>query len=299
MTGASTNAPGADVREPLAESAPLMRALAQQHCRPDSEGCIHYHGFWQHLRLMGLGATLGGHPRAYLEAFAQWRARVGDVQARVLICGCADYSMLAHLLAALGPTARHLRIVAVDICRTPLAISEWYAERHGFDLETVQSDILEWHGAMEFDLITTSSFLGYFPPDERPLLLQQISRLLAPGGSFVSSNRLRPDQGGPVTRSEADIERFADSVARAGANLPAGCRLEAERLREAARRYARMRRPFPLRAAADIERLAGRAGLRVERMERLQNPRSESGIKGPTLDDGSPYVFFRLDKPPV
>ncbi|HVL37158.1 MAG TPA: hypothetical protein VM489_15920 [Burkholderiales bacterium] len=95
------------VAEPLLESAPLARRLAPQLCRRDPrtrETCAAYHGFWQYARILGLGTAPDLHAGFLLDGIA--RAVSGTRQPRIAISGAADYSMLAHVLAAWQASSR-------------------------------------------------------------------------------------------------------------------------------------------------------------------------------------------------
>ncbi|CAM3443337.1 class I SAM-dependent methyltransferase [Halomonas lysinitropha] len=266
-----------------------------------------YHGLWQTLRLLGMGATLGGHPERY-------HAVLGDLVQRhrrgtslddspsewpisLLIAGAADYSMLAHVIDAASSAWRQLDITVIDQCPTPLLMNEWYADRLVVKITTRCADILTQRLPEQFDIIVTSSFLGYFDPARRTALFDALAAMLKPGGSFVSSNRLRSeDPNSPLARSHAACLAFAERVVASQSVLPAGCRRD-EALFEQAYEYARRRRPFPLNDMATLVRLASHAGLDIERLERITSVQEASGVSGPTLQDGSPYAFFVMTRP--
>src|SRR5262245_36311726 len=102
-------------QEPLELSAPLARRLAPQLCHKDpasGESCAWQHGLWQYLRILGMNHSPRAHAAFLLEALAA-TARPGM---RVLVSGAADYSMLAHVLAA----TRAAEVTVLDVCETPL-----------------------------------------------------------------------------------------------------------------------------------------------------------------------------------
>ena len=85
--------------EPLELSAPLAWRLAPTLCRKDpatGEDCAWSHGFWQYLRLLGLAGDPGNHADFFHEAFTE--AGRGGAALRILVCGTADYAMLAMLM---------------------------------------------------------------------------------------------------------------------------------------------------------------------------------------------------------
>lgn len=287
--------------EPLALSAALARSWAAEQCMHDAGAgpCDAYHGFWQTMRLMRLGATLGGHPGHYLEAIAAWAAqpRHGGAPRRVLVSGCADYSMLAHVWHAGAAVAADMDITVLDICPTPLRLNTWLAERHGRSVRTVCEDIRTHRPGAAYDLVITSSFLGFFHPSDRPELFQAYRAMLRDGGQLVFSNRLRAaPEHEPVGFTPAQAAQFADLAARLSGTLPASAALDANRAHAMALAFARHTRNYPLASARTIEDLAAGAGLQLRQCQVVQNAPMHPGASGPTLGDGSRYLFVVLQR---
>lgn len=254
-------------------------------------------------RLMGLGKTLGGHGRLFLEhitqALSDHAGRVGGRLARVLVSGSADYSMLAHVLHAAREAAVPVAVTVLDQCETPLRMSRWYAERAGFaDLTLASADVLAYRPDTSFDLIVTSSFFGYFGPAQRVTLFRSYARMLAPSGRLVFSNRLRP---GPeeqtVGFTEAQAQAFESRVLDLGARLPQALALPEADWRALARRYVQLFHAYPLNGPQTVVDLAGASGLDVLGLHGLHNVAAQSGVSGPTTSDDSPYVFAVLQRP--
>jgi SAM-dependent methyltransferase len=109
---------------------------------------------------------------------------------RVLVSGTADYGMLAHLHHAYGQST--LDATVVDLCATPLFLNDWYANRTGRVVRTVQHDMLGFASEAPFDLIATHNFLGRFDATARRRLVTRWHRLLRPGGVVVTTQRVRP-----------------------------------------------------------------------------------------------------------
>lgn len=287
--------------EPLADSASLARAWASTHCVHDASGmsCDAYHGFWQTMRLMRLGATLGGHPGHYLQAMAAWyrQAPTHGGSRRVLISGCADYSMLAHLWHASATVVVDLEITVLDICPTPLRLNTWFAERHGRSVHTVCDNVLAHRPHTGYDLIVTSSFLGYFSPRVRPALFQAYRAMLREDGQLVLSNRLRAEsEQVPVGFTPAQAEQFADLAARLSSELPAPAAMDADQAHTMALAFARHSRNYPLASVQSLQNLAADAGLRIRHSQLVQNAPMRPDVSGPTLGDGSRYLFVVLQR---
>ena len=284
-------------------TAPMARQWAARYCVRDASGCCcdYYHGFWQYLRLMGLGPTLGGHAGVYVSAMQdiarQWHTRGEAGARRVLISGCADYSMLAHVLYAFGPVETQPRITVLDVCPTPLEMNAWYAQTLGRPVELVCSDLRAHQAPDTYDLIVTSSFLGYFSPEARPGLFAAYATMLRDGGSLVFSNRLRPGpESAPTHFTPEQADRFARKVLESSRNLPAQAAMDESDAHRLALAYVANRQPYPVNSANSIERLAAHARLRWVRASRLNTAVQRPGISGPTLADGSDYLFVILEK---
>ncbi len=291
-------------QEPLSISAPFAREIAVATCRQDQHGhsCHPYHGFWQYMRLMGLGKTMSGLSSAFVAAIREVAQAWGSAQAhqdrRALISGCADYSAFAHVLAGCKGLAARPRITALDLCETPLILTRWYAHRHGWPVETVCSNVLDYKSDRKYDLILTSSFLGYFSPQQRPALFANYAGLLTPGGVLLFTNRLRPEpEDQLVGFSSAQIEVFSERASQLSARLPSEAALSNDDARTLAIAYARRFATYSVNSEATLRGLAERAGLHWLGGGRQQTRALQSGVSGPTLGDGSPYVFAKLQKP--
>jgi SAM-dependent methyltransferase len=176
--------------EPLGESAPLAAAWAETHCRVDpasGASCRGYHAKWQRKRLEGRDLGLGndGPP---LAAMIRGLARRGALR-RILVCGSADYGLLA--LAADAIDARPVPSVTVlDLCETPLLLNRWFADRRGLSIETIHADALDFRPEQPYDLILAHTLLGFFEEAGRRRLLARWLEILAPGGRVLISHPL-------------------------------------------------------------------------------------------------------------
>jgi SAM-dependent methyltransferase len=281
--------------EPLEESAPLARRLAATLCRRDpatGESCAWTHGFWQHLRLMGLASGPGRHAEFFRNAFDQVDARSGAP--RVLISGTADYGMLAHVLAAFRARSVEPEITVLDLCETPIALCRWYAERAGCDIRTWHGDVLAYRESARFDAICTHSFLSYFSPERRADLLARWRELLSPGGRAITVNALRP---GPVSElvglGPAQALALRENVLRWAEANRSRLQVEPLELFRDAEIYAARLGFWRVQSGEEVRRLFERSGFRVEELicspaELEPGPSSE--LTGPTSPANTQYV---------
>jgi SAM-dependent methyltransferase len=289
--------------EPLVISAPLAREVASVCCARAAadHSCEPYHGFWQYMRLMGLGKTLSGQSARYLSTLDQlageWAQRPAARPRQVLISGCADYSMLAHVLHACGELNPRVAVTVLDVCPTPLFLNEWYARRVGQAVTVVCADILQHRAADAYDLIVTSSFLGYFSPEVRPRLFRGYAAMLRAGGRLVFANRIRPgSESEAVGFSPPQTENFAARAAALSAVLPAAIALEPGHAVRMARSYAQIFTSYPLNGEESVRTLARASGLRWVDGSCVPSAMLQAQVNGPSIGDGSDYVFVNLEK---
>ena len=287
--------------EPLAESAPVSRRLAQEHCRPrpgGGETCAWYHGFWQYLRLMGLAKTSGGQATFLFETL-RGLARAGE-SPKVLVSGSADYSMPAHALWAYRTEGARLQLAVVDLCETPLALCRWYAERQGAEMATHCRDVRDHEPSTPVDVVFTNSFLGNFDPDGRSRLFAGWRRQLRPGGKLLFTNRLRP--GAPETALSFDDEqarRFAEAAGQEAQARRATLDLDPDEVVRRARAYAERFRSFPVRSVDEIRRLLTDAGFVIDLLEVTTNLGRPGAlaVSGPSAAERADYARVIATRP--
>ncbi len=292
------------VDEPLAESAPIAHRLAREHCRKDpatGEDCAWYHGFWQYMRVMGVAKVSGGHAQFLVEALRS-AGRSGRC-ARVLVSGSADYSMPAHVLWAYRAEAASLDLEVVDLCKTPIALTHWYAGRVGASVTGHVSDIVSFESTRPYDLVMTNSFLGYFDLPARARLFDRWSRLLRPGGKLVITNRIRPGVGHePVGFTAEQAQVFRDTVRREAERWRDRLWFAPEEVARWADAYSARFRSVPVRSTAEVLELLRDHGFRVDRCDSAAavGRREGGAVAGPTTAEAADYlrvVATRVERP--
>jgi hypothetical protein len=281
--------------EPLAESAPIAWRLAPTLCREDPASggnCAWNHGLWQFLRLLGLNTTPEHHADFLKRALEAVVPRDGTV--RVLISGTADYSMLAHVLAALRIRHLEARFDVVDLCETPLMLNRWYAEQVAQKIFCWRGDILEYPGEDDYDLICTHSFLGQFSDERRLELFRKWHGLLTRGGTVVTVNRVRATVPDRVVRftSEQTLG-FIRAVHEAAKAAAGRLSVTPEQLVRAAEVYASRFHAFPVRSLTEIRELLNWAEFGVEYLETLPvTAAAGARTGGPTIAKDADYAHI-------
>ena len=283
----------ATLDEPLLSSAPMAWALAPTLCATDpvtGENCAPYHRLWQYLRILGLVETPPYHAAFFHETLRSVAHR--EARPRVLVSGTADYSMLAYVVAAFRSRGVDPDVTVLDVCRTPLALNQWYAKRIGLEITTHQVSILDYEAGDGFDVICTHAFLGRFTPPERVTLFGCWKQALRPGGHVITVSPVRPGHPEPmVSFTPEQVEAFAAQVASAAKSFGDRFPVDGGRLAEAARDYARQRRVFPVRGETEVRELLDRSGLGIVRLDHLPSTKSDDRAgRGPTVVGTAEYV---------
>jgi hypothetical protein len=188
-------------------------------------------------------------------------------------------------------------MTVLGICRTPLRLCEWFADRNDTPIVTVAQDILDYRPSQPFDAICTHAFLGRFQPAERAVLIARWHDLLRPGGRVVTVNRVRPDAPETVRFTAEQSARFVERVRLAAQQAEPSLDLSADALVAMAQIYVAAKRTVPLRSTDELGALFEAAGFRIEQLaagpvgsRMLQAP------AGPTMSGGAQYariVAFR------
>jgi hypothetical protein len=274
--------------EPLELSAPLARQFAAESCRADpasGESCAWYHGFWQYLRLLGMGTTPAGHSDLFRQAFAG-----APASAQVLIAGGADYGMLAQAAAACSAAGVQAQFTMIDWCDTPLRLASWYAERESLALRTVRRDLLDAGEESRYDAVCTQALLGHFAPAARPQLLAGFCRALRPGGLFVTAQRLRPDApDAPIRLGDVQVKSFTDEVCARARGIPG---IDEGWLAIAARDYASRQMQWPVRSTEEMRNLLEAAGFRLSHVTRgpMASTSAREPLNLPTVAGSADYA---------
>lgn len=273
------------------DSWALARDLAARCC----EDCGWYHGFWQYLRLMGMGKTLSGQSDWFLEKI---RECDGPRPPSILISGCADYSAFAHVIAALRLADRNAadlpRIVAVDRCRTPLELNAYLSTRTGIPITTVKADILTFSSGEKFDLIFTSSFLGFFDPQARKALFRKYRELLAPGRLVFANRRREGDESIQAVPSASAIEQAVSEGSRLHQALQLPGKMDEQDFVGRLREFMRQNANYPLNSRTTLAAYLGHGGYENFSITESEPTLPQTGttvrLAGASLAEKAPYL---------
>jgi len=251
--------------QPLAESAGEMARLAERNCHGsylNREDCLWYHGSWQFLRIIDMVSTPDWHSKFYETTIS--KAATSMSQKRILICGTADYGMLAHVVKALGEESLDdFELVILDSCLTPLRACEWYAERFNLNIRTFQGDARDMAFREDrFGMIVTDAFLTRFTQPNRKQIVKEWNRVLSKGGIVVTTVRLNSEKT-KITGTETDIDRFVSRSREKALKQSFLLPCSFEDIEEMARDYAKRIVSYPL-SKEDLRELFTSEGFSIK-----------------------------------
>lgn len=285
-----------EIAEPLHVSAPIAYAIAHETCQPGEPGddCRAYHAIWQYLRLTDTIRSVRSDGPLFVAA-AERRARTGRLR-RVLICGTADYSMLAYLGHAVRRSGAATEFDVLDRCGTTLRMNQWYAERRGLSVRTIAADVMAFEPDRQYDLICAHSFLAWVPSASRPRLVERWHDWLLPEGEVCFSHRIDARNGPPNTKDHkqrvaAMTAEFFDRCRALGLDLPADCDTFADLIRQYGERPLHRQRDLTMGNTLDWLDSAGlRLDLAIPVAGLVASARDRASM--PVATEGRPRMWF-------
>ena len=101
-------------------------------------------------------------------------------------------------LNSLALSARGAKVTLLDIAKPALDIARTYYEEQGLEAELVEGSIFEMPFADgTFDVVWNTGVIEHFEPAERKLAVEEMLRVMKPGGTVVTIN---PNAGGKIYR---------------------------------------------------------------------------------------------------
>jgi len=244
----------------LEQSASLARSLADTLCKTPNghDHCGALHAVWSDLRLLKLAAEPERHAAFYRESLEH----VAVSAPRVLVSGCADWGMLATVIAAYRGAP--LDVTAIDRCPTPLLLCAWYGGAVGLPVRTAVVDAIEFDEYDSYDVVCTHSLLTYYVQSGRERLVANWQRLLRTGGAVVTVTRLA-EQTTATESVKARAARFGELAVQRLAEL--GIDRDPTMLRARAERFAAAQISHPVGNERDVRTLFEAQGFAVTRLD--------------------------------
>lgn len=198
----------------------------------------------------------GWHADYLATVLAEGSVHPGEVA--VLVSGCADYAVFAHVNAVIGDRAR---VTALDWCPTPLVSTEWYARQVGRAVpRLVVADAVTFVERGSFDLVVSDSFLPRFSDEQVRLLLASWRACLRPGGVAITTARIH-EQMTPGEQRPVQVKAWREVAERHRQWWPSVSRLPADEMVERVTRFAQLQERNAVYDIDDLHRLFRAAGF--------------------------------------
>lgn len=249
----------------LAQSYEIQEEMASRHRGSgyvDADDASWYYASWQYLRMCNVVSCPNWHKEFYSSKIEQWLTSFlkKSTDARILITGLADYGMLYHLLATIGPQRlKQCWFEVIDLSQIPLEMCRWLETtlrdesrgRLDLKLETRVEDLLSNESAEgAYDLIVSDAFLTRFESNGLKVdAVRAWARLLSPSGQILTTARIRDTRDGRLTTEAQEVRgRF---IERAVKNWPGESTPERlDRVKSQAKQYAEKITSFPFISAS-------------------------------------------------
>ena len=272
----------------------LNHAIAEQHCNRGDDDCRWYHANWHLLKALGIVSTSGIHERSIARLL---KLAVGQhTTPRILLTGSTDETLLQVVHSACREMGVAPQLTALDLCATPLAFMQGYADQNAINLEAVKANILEFAPTEQFDIIVTHAFMGNFNDAQRPCLAHKWNELLSHKGKVVTIQRVRPaDSPAIVKFSQQQAADFVTTAIGVAEKLGFSQESDLFRVRQAASVFAQNFSTHAIRSKAALRKLFLDAGMSLEclsyhRLEKMEH------LSGPSVPSDAEYAHIVAGK---
>jgi phospholipid N-methyltransferase len=269
------------------------RQFALQHCNKGKRDCCWYHGSWHLLKSLGVVSTSAVHEHSIIALLK--KALSGNIAPRILLTGSTDETLVRLVHQACLSPGINETIYAVDICATPLAFMQAYADENRIELTTCHSDILAFETEQKFDVILTHAFMGYFDDSQRPVLINKWRQLLADQGKIITIQRIRP-AGSPaiVTFSEQQASQFVTTAIEAAKHSALDAS-ERDTVKKAASDFAEKFVNYAITDKTALESLFADAGLSFHFLEYCHLEK-KGDLSGPSVPSDAEFAHIIAEK---
>lgn len=269
--------------------------FAQENCIKGEFGCSWYHGNWHLLKALGIVSTSAVHEQGITGLLKA--ALEGKTSPRILFTGSTDETLVRLTHDVCKGLGLEEKLFAVDICATPLAFMQSYANENNIKLTTYQSNILEFDAEYGFDIILTHAFMGYFDDFQRPLLIQKWKQLLSSSGQIVTIQRIRPqDSPKQVKFTSSQADQFIAAAIESAKQNTIDWAIDEKTAKTAAQIFADKFSNYAIRSRSDLELLFTNAGLAFQSLE-YHYLEKKGELNGPSVPSNAEFAHIIVRNP--
>lgn len=256
----------------LAESAP---AIAAQNCGSRFSGelsCEWYHSIWPLLRLLDAVSTPYWHKDFYDFAVRDACTNQNLNAPKVGVVGAADFAMSAIIKEAIPQL--DFNLLVIDQCATALQFNKMWALENHTQFDVRQASIFDLHDSeLLLDIAISDAFLTRFQPEDRPKVLKSISKILVPGGVFITTIR---DHSRPILLTEG-VERLISTsgLTTYGKRALSNTGIDSTQMKEIEHRviaYCERMHSFPVKGIDDVLDMCRNTEFKIKYVESSVTP---------------------------
>ena len=268
--------------------------LSEQLCNKGKLACGWYHGSWHLLKSLGVVSTSAVHEKSITQLLKLALAQRS--QAEILITGSTDETLLSIIKKVADEIGCDVSVTAIDICATPLAFMEHYANQYSLKLETCKTDIIDYKTEKRFDIILTHAFMGYFNHSSRILLVEKWQQLISEDGCIVTIQRVRPETSEEVVsfddeQSENFVSRAIEIAKEKSITEPG----QLKKIEKAAAIFSKKFKNYAINSREVLESLFNNSGLVFHTLEYHQ-VEPLGNLSGPSVPSNAEFAHIIAKK---
>jgi methyltransferase family protein len=268
-----------ELLEDLVDLAPFAFRVAQEMCG----ACRAYHAIWVYERLADIKGNTFDSERDILGSLIRASTRPQD---HIMIAGAADAGLLAFVLReGVAP-----KVTVVDVCATPLAVCNRYAQSHGLVVSTAQQDLTKAPLAPRYDFVLAHNTLLHLAPELWGAFLRNLRLSLSAGGILLLVHSMRPqDRAQALPALTGYATRALAALAAKGISLPEDELSFRDRLESRLRVYS----------AADLKHLEvclAEAGFAIARRMDHDRRKVDSSLKIGEVKPVVTHIFTAVSR---
>jgi hypothetical protein len=252
-----------------------MAELAPALC----SGCADYHLRFVLTRFASPGKGVAVDRPLLVKRVQQILADVAcrqDGPLDIVIAGAADTGILATCAHATAVMCASLhsrcRFIVLDRCRSPLALCDEFAKRHGLTVRSVQADLVAGSEEFAADLVVSHSFLRFIDRAQQIALLKRFGTWLKPRGRIMISQSLRVNDGAALEKEEkwsaSVITKAKAAIADGTIKITPEAELLFERIHATDLDY--LCRPGDIGSVEELRQLLAEASLQEHSMDVME-----------------------------
>ena len=255
-----------------------------------TDSCRGYHQAWPLLQVLQLISGLSVERKEIVQHLQQ---RNNDLKVKsVLIAATADFGLLSVLHEAFGETIKDIDVTVVDMCQTPLNLCSAYATQMGFEIETIQENLMYFDKEKKYDVIIGHSILSFIMPNDRYDFIDNLTSHLTSNGQIFLYQSIRPDKVNEILKfDKKETVQWIENAMVAYHKFKNRLQwLSEENLKKLIVEFCRVKQTYAVSSEANITDIFSKLGYHVKTNKIFSSEKSNHLAATPK-SKYSKYVF--------